>query len=175
MSIATRSRIDSASLELKDLLVSLNRTAKVVKGGRRFGFAAMVVVGDGAGHVGFGLGHSKEVPEAIAKGVEAAKKSLVTVPLVGTTLPAFTRGVYGASQVILRPAAPGTGVVAGGATRKVLEVTGVRDVIGKSLGSNNPHNVVRATFEAFRVLQSTATSRKLRQAALTRTSEEKSE
>jgi len=155
-------KTDPNQPELKDWLISLNRTAKVVKGGRRFGFSALVVVGDSNGRVGFGLGKAKEVPESIAKGIEAAKKGITTLPLSGVTLPNEVKGRYGASRVILKPAAPGTGVVAGGATRKVLDLAGVRDVIGKSLGSSNPHNVVRATFDAFRVLREAEVSRGLR-------------
>lgn len=155
-------RIDPQGLEIKEKVVHINRVAKVVKGGRRFSFSALVVAGDHNGLVGFGLGKGKEVPEAIRKGIERAKKSLVRVPIHEGTIPHEVRGRFGAAKVILRPASEGTGVIAAGGVRAIVELSGIRNILTKRLGSSNPQNLVKATIEALRSLRSVEDITKLR-------------
>ena len=154
MSKNKNNRVKPAEIELKEKLVTLNRVAKVTKGGRTFSFAAIVVVGDGEGTVGYGLGKAREVASAITKAVDDAKKSLIKVPIYNGTIPHAQHGRYGAGKVLIKPAADGTGVIAGGAMRAVLEVAGVQNVLAKSLGTSNPHNVVKATIDALGKLRS---------------------
>ncbi|HEX5070446.1 MAG TPA: 30S ribosomal protein S5 [Vicinamibacterales bacterium] len=160
--MVSREKIDPSEFELKDTVVSISRVTKVVKGGKNLSFSALVVIGDGHGVVGFGIGKAKEVPSAIKKAIEAAKKVLVRVPMKGTSIPHPVLGNFGAGSVLLKPAPDGTGIIAGGAVRAVVESAGIHNVLTKSLGSANPHNVVRATFAALEDLRDPAGVARLR-------------
>ena len=160
--IETREKIDASQIDLKDTVVNISRVTKVVKGGKNLSFSALVVVGDGHGVVGFGIGKAKEVPSAIKKAIEAGKKSLVRVPMAGSSIPHPVLGRFGAGSVLLKPAPDGTGIIAGGAVRAVVEAAGIQNVLTKSLGSANPHNVVRATFTALELLRDPAAVARLR-------------
>ena len=155
-------KFDAASTELQEKLVVLNRVSKTVKGGRIARFAALMVVGDGNGHVGFGLGKAAEVPDAIRKGIEDAKKNMIEVSLKGSTIPHEILGVYGAGKVLLKPAAPGTGIIAGGTARSILELAGIKNIRAKCLRSNNPANVVKATIEGLKALRTAEEVAKIR-------------
>jgi len=159
---AWREKIDPSDMELKDTVVNISRVTKVVKGGKNLSFSALVVIGNGHGVVGFGIGKAKEVPSAIKKAIEAAKKGLVRVPMTGTSIPHPVLGRFGAGSVLLKPAPDGTGIIAGGAVRAVVESAGIHNVLTKSLGSANAHNVVRATFEALQMLRDPAAVARLR-------------
>ena len=159
-------RIDPAQLQLKDTVVSINRVTKVVKGGKNLSFGALVVVGDESGHVGYGNGKAKEVPQAIRKAIESAKKNLIKVPLTNNTIPHQVMGLFGAGRVLLKPAVEGTGIIAGGAVRAVMQAAGVSNILTKSIGTSNPHNVIKATFEGLRNLKDPAEVARLREKTL---------
>ena len=159
-------RIDPSQLQLKDTVVNINRVTKVVKGGKNLSFSALVVVGDESGHVGFGSGKAKEVPQAIRKAIEAAKKNMISVPLTNNTIPHQVLGLFGSGRVLLKPAVEGTGIIAGGAVRAVMQAAGISNVLTKSIGTSNPHNVIKATFEGLRSLRNPSEVARLREKPL---------
>ena len=159
-------RIDPTQLQLKDTVVAINRVTKVVKGGKNLSFSALVVVGDESGHVGFGSGKAKEVPQAIRKAIESAKKNMISVPLTNNTIPHQVLGLFGAGRVLLKPAVEGTGIIAGGAVRAVMQAAGISNVLTKSIGTSNPHNVIKATFEGLRSLRNPSEVARLREKPL---------
>ena len=159
-------RIDPSQLQLKDTVVAINRVTKVVKGGKNLSFSALVVVGDEGGHVGFGSGKAKEVPQAIRKAIEAAKKNMISVPLTNNTIPHQVLGLFGSGRVLLKPAVEGTGIIAGGAVRAVMQAAGISNVLTKSIGTSNPHNVIKATFEGLRSLRNPQEVARLREKSL---------
>jgi len=159
-------RIDPSQLQLKDTVVNINRVTKVVKGGKNLSFSALVVVGDESGHVGFGSGKAKEVPQAIRKAIEAAKKNMISVPLTNNTIPHQVLGLFGSGRVLLKPAVEGTGIIAGGAVRAVMQAAGISNVLTKSIGTSNPHNVIKATFEGLRSLRNPSEVARLREKTL---------
>ncbi|HET9942742.1 MAG TPA: 30S ribosomal protein S5 [Terriglobia bacterium] len=159
-------RIDASQLQLKDTVVNINRVTKVVKGGKNLSFSALVVVGDEGGHVGFGSGKAKEVPQAIRKAIEAAKKNMISVPLTNNTIPHQVLGLFGSGRVLLKPAVEGTGIIAGGAVRAVMQAAGISNVLTKSIGTSNPHNVIKATFEGLRNLRNPSEVARLREKSL---------
>jgi small subunit ribosomal protein S5 len=159
-------RIDASALQLKDTVVAINRVTKVVKGGKNLSFSALVVVGDEGGHVGFGSGKAKEVPQAIRKAIEAAKKNMIKVPLHKNTIPHQVLGLFGAGRVLMKPAVEGTGIIAGGAVRAVMQAAGVSNILTKSIGTSNPHNVIKATFEGLKSLKDPKEVARLREKSL---------
>jgi len=159
-------RIDASQLQLKDTVVAINRVTKVVKGGKNLSFSALVVIGDEGGHVGYGSGKAKEVPQAIRKAIEAAKKNMIRVPLTKNTIPHQVLGLFGSGRVLMKPAVEGTGIIAGGAVRAVMQAAGVSNILTKSIGTSNPHNVIKATFEGLRNLKDPEQVARLREKSL---------